>query len=195
MEEKVYYAHNFVRKDARGSFVEAVDSALPIGKMMLNFCKYNGLTNKMEYTIPIYLNVDEALYLTEIVKNSNLYRKLAAIKKQGLQAPAYSKLTGISMSKIEKYRAKLPFEVPAGKTVSKTFDILPSTKYDYLLKATYRLGSEDEKGLIIPEGKPLAYIMIALSHEDLCGFMLFIEKRIQAYETAKMIAYATEYDF
>lgn len=195
MEEKVYYAHNFVRKDARGSFVEAVDSALPIGKMMLNFCKYNGLTNKMEYTIPIYLNVDEALYLIESVKSTNLYRKLAVIKKQGLQTPAYSKLSGISMSKLEKYKAKLPFEVPAGKTVSKTFTIEPSSKYDYLLRATYKLGREDDKGLIIPEGKPLAYIMVALSHEDLCGFMLFIEKRIQAYETAKMIAYASEYDF
>ncbi len=194
VEEKVYYPHNFARIDGRGVFIEISDISLGIGKMLLNFCKYNTQTNKMEYTIPCYFDITTFLFLNEIIKSGAVLSKAQLFKKEGKNEALYSKLSGVPSSKVESRKKDFPFEVPKGKAVAKIFEICHSTKSDYLLRASYFIGDDNNKtGIIVPEGNRLSYIMIPVKHEDLCGMFLYGTHRLTSFETTKMIINPNEY--
>lgn len=194
MEQSKYYQHNFTRLDARNCFVELVDRALGIGKMLFRFVKYNpDQGNRQEYTIDFYLSVEEFLALSESVKNGNLYKLIQQAKREDNHHSVYSKLAGYGPDKL--IDRKFPFQVPAGKSVSKSLEIQPSTKSDYLLTGVYRLGNKNSSDLIVPEGPRLAYIQIPMTHAQFVGFMKYGEVRIQAYETVKMMKNRDRYDF
>lgn len=53
------YIHNFAREDSKGAFVELSDFSFDIGKILINFVKYDENTHKTEFTIPIYLDFKE----------------------------------------------------------------------------------------------------------------------------------------
>lgn len=195
MDKQVeYYKHNFARMDARGSFVELSDYSLSIGKMLFRFVKYNQQTNKQEYKIDIYMDVTEYLGLCNLVESMYLMKKSEFYKNKGqINDSLYESLTGYTPDKVQGLQ--VPFQIPQGKGLSKTFKIVPSTKYCYNLMALYRLGNANATGLIVPEGKTLSYIQIPMSHEDLAGLLIYGKMRIQAYETVKLRKYAGEYVF
>lgn len=189
-----YYKHNFARMDARGAFVELSDYSLSIGKMLFRFVKYNQQTNKQEYKIDIYMDVQEYLGLCNLVESMYLMKKADFYKNKGqINDSLYEKLSGYTPDKVQGLQ--VPFQIPQGKGLSKTFKIIPSTKYCYNLMALYRLGNANATGLIIPEGKTLSYIQIPMSHEDLAGLLMYGKIRIEAYETVKLRKYAGEYVF
>lgn len=193
-QEQVYYKHNFARIDARGAFVELVDYSLSIDKMLFRFVKYNEQTKRQDYKIDIYMDVIDYLGLCNLVESTYLMKKADFLKNKGqINDSLFEKLSGYTPDKVKGL--VVPFQVPAGKGLSKTFKIIPSTKYCYNLMALYRLGNESATGLIMPEGKTLSYIQIPMSHEALAGFLMYGKIRIEAYETVKLRKYAGEYVF
>lgn len=193
-KKESYYPYQFARVDGRNVFMEAIDKSFQIDKMLINFCKYDGNTKKMAYTIPIYFEIPDFLYLSSIIQNGVLYKQIAKAKAAGDNyKEVYSKYTGIPVSKVGMYKDRLPFDVPQGKGVSKVFSITPSSKYAYYFKATMSLGDESEKGILIPSGKPLATIAIPLTQEAAVGFFRFCEVKMQAFYAAKMCFNAKYY--
>ncbi len=194
VEDLKYYDYNFTRLDAKNCFVELVDRPLGIGKMLFRFVKYDPAQgNRQEFTLDFYLSVEEFLAMAESVKNGNLYKLIQQSKRESAPKPVYSKLAGYSPDKLGE--RKFPFQVPKGKSVSKSLEIKASTKSDYLITGIYRLGSERDNGLIVPEGAPLAYVQIPMSHGQFVGLMKYGELRIQAYEVVKMIVNRDRYEF
>ena len=152
------YIHNFAREDSKGAFVELSDFSFDIGKILINFVKYDENTHKTEFTIPIYLDFKEYFALVEEVRSGRIYRRISEEKSKGnMYANVNQILSGDSAEKART--KKYPFEVPNGKAVSKSFSFSVSKKSGYLLKASLGLGREDEKGLIIP-GVQYKYIEV-----------------------------------
>lgn len=187
------YIHNFAREDSKGAFVELSDFSFEIGKILINFVKYDENTHKTEFTIPIYLDFKEYFALVEEVRSGRIYHRISEEKSKGnMYANVNQILSGDSAEKAKM--KKYPFEVPNGKAVSKSFSFSVSKKSGYLLKASLGLGREDEKGLIIPDGKIINYIQIPINHKELYGFLRYGEIRIMAYENMKMMHFKDEFD-
>lgn len=187
------YIHNFAREDSKGSFVELSDYSFDIGKILINFVKYDEKTHKQEFNIPIYLDFKEFFGIFEAVKSGRIYKKIQSEIKRGNNFVNVNQI--LSGDSIEKAKTKkYPFNVPNGKAVSKSFQFSASTKSDYLMKASYAIGREEENGLIVPEGKIINYIQIPMNHQTLIGFLTYGYVRIQSYETMKMINFKDEFN-
>lgn len=187
------YIHNFAREDSKGSFVELSDYPFDIGKILINFVKYNDETHKQEFNIPIYLDFKDFFGIIESVKSGRVYKRIhEEIKKGNTFANVNQFLSGDSSEKAKT--RKYPFSVPEGKAVSKSFQFSPSKKSDYLIKACYSIGREEENGLIVPDGKVINYIQIPMSHQTLVGFLTYGYVRIQAYENMKMLNFKDEFN-
>lgn len=193
--ENKYYKHNFVRVDGKNAFIELSDYPLSIGKMLLRFCHYNpNNDNKQDNKIDIYLDILDFLGLCNLVESNYLLKKADFFKKNNkINDSLYEKLSGSTRERAQQL--SLPFQLPEGKCVSKTFKIIPSTKYCYNLMASYRLGVEADNGLIIPEGRTLSYIQVPMEHVTLAGLMAYGKLRITAYETVRIGTFKNEYRF
>ena len=76
------YIHNFAREDSKGAFVELSDFSFDIGKILINFVKYDENTHKTEFTIPIYLDFKEYLALVEEVRSGRIYKHIIEEKNK-----------------------------------------------------------------------------------------------------------------
>lgn len=185
------YRRNFARTDRKGVILELSDYPFSIGKIQINFVSYDTNTFKTKFQIPIYMDFTEFLSFREAIRNGSVLRKLQ--NSTNSYEKGFTLMAGDGALKAQN--KSYPFKVPQGKAVSRQFAVQKSTSNDYCLIASYSLAREDSKGLIVPEGKPLNYIMVPIAHNDLMGFLEMGKIRIEAFENMKMLNFKDSFTF
>lgn len=175
-----------IRFDGKNVFMEIMSHAFSIGKVQINFIEYNASAEKKSRqtkNIPIYIDMDKFLLLTHDV----LSGRFVHLAKEAQQAKAkggykyakeiYQDLGGISATNLKK-RGK---ERPDGMSMSRQFKITPGDKIPWIISGEIGAGKEDEKGLIVPQGRPEESVRVALSDDDFKKMALVVKAHIEAF--------------
>lgn len=188
MAEK--YSTQIFRADGKNCFLEVLNTCFCIGKVLINMCAYDPSTHKEKQRFEFYLDFGDALFLAEEIRSGRLDRTIAEAAKTGTfdgkpineYTAYYTNMGGTkpSSAKHEKYRDQFDW-LSKDKCVSKVFKIQKSSKYKYLIRGEYGLGNENEKGLIVPDGTPKAYIQIPFTEKDSLVFARTLDIHIQAF--------------
>lgn len=177
--------HQIIRKDARNCFVESLSDAFEIGKVHFAFATYDlsrPAGSRQTNSIHIYIAVDEFLELCRKLNSGELRYMLQAKKKAGETTSLYQHLGGTSAEKLAKQgRSRAD-----GKSLSRTVQLLPGNKSDFLFVADSGPGETNAKGLIVPKfgNKPENHVAISMTMETLSQFFLLTQTHYQAWLTA-----------
>lgn len=183
--DKERNAHQIVRKDGRGCFVESLNDAFPIGRCHLTFATYDlnrPAGERQTNLVHIYLDCGELLELCRKAESGELLMRLQAKKQKGDKTPFYQCLGGTSAEKLRR----LGRPRPDGKSLSRMFQLVPGSKADFLLVADSGPGEADEKGLIVPKfGKnPENHVVISMNMAQLCELLLLTRAHYLAWLAA-----------
>ncbi len=178
--------HNqIIRKDARDCFVESLNDAFPIGKVHLAFATYDvtrPVGQRQTNNIHIYIGIDEFLDLCRKLEYGELRYLLQSKKQNGDKTPLYQCLGGTSAEKLEKAgRSRKD-----GKSLSRTAQLLPGSKSDFLFVADSGPGETTGKGLIVPRfgNRPENHVAISMSFETFSELLLMTRIHYQAWLSA-----------
>lgn len=174
--------NQIIRKDARSCFVESLHDAFEIGKVHLVFATYDlsrPAGQRQTNSIHIYMAVDELLELCRKLECGELRYMLQNKKKSGDKTPLYQCLGGTSAEKLAEYGRSRP----DGKSLSRTAQLLPGDKADFLFVADSGPGETNDTGLIIPKfgNHPENHVAISLSFESLSRLLLMTRTHYNAW--------------
>ena len=183
--DKERNAHQIVRKDGKGCFVESLNDAFSIGRCHLAFASYDlnrPAGERQTNLVQIYLDCGELLELCRKAESGELLLRLQDKRQKGDKTPLYQCMGGTSAEKLRKIGRPRP----DGKSLSRIFQLLPGNKSDFLLVADSGPGETDEKGLIVPRfGKqPENHVVISLSMGHFCELLLLTRAHYLAWLTA-----------
>ncbi len=177
--------NQIVRKDARNCFVESLNDAFGIEKIHLTFATYDlnrPAGQRQTDNIHIYIAVDEFLELCRKLSCGELRYQLQSQKKSGDEKPLYQCLGGTSAEKLRQQgRARAD-----GKSLSRTAQLVPGRKSDFLFVADSGPGETNEKGLIVPRfgGKPENHVAVSMTFESLSELLLITKAHYEAWLSA-----------
>ena len=177
--------NQIVRKDARDCFVESLNDAFEIGKTHFAFASYDmskPAGSRQTNSVHIYINADEFLELCRKITSGELRYMLQTKKQNRDSSYLYQHLGGTSAKNLYKQgRARAD-----GKSLSRTVQLLPSTKSDFLFVADSGPGEETAKGLIVPKfGKnPENHVSVMMTYDAFSELMLLTKAHYQAWLTA-----------
>ena len=165
--------NQIIRKDARNCFVESLNDAFSIGKAHLAFATYDisrPVGQRQTNNIHIYIDIGELFELCRRLEFGELRYQLQTKKQNGDKTPLYQCLGGTSAEKL----AKAGRSRKDGKSLSRTAQLLPGNKSDFLFVADSGPGETTEKGLIVPKfgNKPENHVAISLSFEAFSELLL-----------------------
>lgn len=180
--DKERNAHQIVRKDGRGCFVESLNDAFSIGRCHLTFATYDinrPAGERQTNLVQIYLDCGELLELCRKAESGELLMRLQAKKQKGDKTPLYQCMGGTSAERLRK----LGRPRADGKSLSRVFQLVPGSKADFLLVADSGPGETDEKGLIVPRfGKnPENHVVISMNLDQLCQLLLLTRAHYLAW--------------
>lgn len=183
--DKERNAHQIVRKDGKGCFVESLNDTFSIGRCHLAFAAYDlnrSAGERQTNLVHIYLDCGELLELCRKAESGELLLRLQDKKQKGDKTPLYQCMGGTSAEKLRRIGRPRP----DGKSLSRIFQLLPGNKSDFLLVADSGPGETDEKGLIVPRfGKqPENHVVISLSMGHFCELLLLTRAHYLAWLTA-----------
>ena len=178
--------NQIIRKDARECFVESLSDAFPIGRAHFAFASYDvsrPAGHRQTNNIQIYIGMDEILEICRKLECGELRYPLQTRKKAGDKSPLFQCLGGTSAEKLQQYgRARSD-----GKSLSRTAQLLPGAKSDFLFVADSGPGETNSKGLIVPRfgNKPENHVAISMSFETFSELMLMTRAHYNAWLTAE----------
>lgn len=199
MAEK--YDSQIIRFDSANSFFEVLNSALPIGKLQINFINYDTSTNKQKDKLEIYIDMWKAAAFADDILSGRLDKTIADAEAKGSFNDPYTgqfqKVSGYTSfftdmggvkfhkggfdkAKFDRYKAQFPW-MEENKDISRQLKVQKSTKYKYMLRAEYGLGHEDENGLVVPEGMAKVSSQVPLTQGNAIELALAIKMSIEAY--------------
>ena len=174
-----------IRKDGRNCFVESLNDAFEIGRVHFAFSAYDlnkPAGSRQTNNIHIYISADEFLELCRKLSSGELRYMLQTKKKNGDSTNLYQHLGGTSAEKLAKQgRTRAD-----GKSLSRTVQLLPGNKTDFLFVAASGPGETDAKGLIVPKfgNKPENRVAIGMTFDALSQFFLLTQTHYQAWLAA-----------
>ena len=177
--------NQIIRKDARECFVESLSDAFPIGRAHFAFATYDvsrPAGHRQTNNIQIYIGMDEILEICRKLECGELRYLLQTRKKAGDKSPLFQCLGGTSAEKLQQYgRARSD-----GKSLSRTAQLLPGAKSDFLFVADSGPGEVNAKGLIVPRfgNKPENHVAISMSFETFSELMLMTRLHFNAWLSA-----------
>ena len=177
--------NQIVRKDAKDCFVESLNDAFEIGKTHFAFASYDmskPAGSRQTNSVHIYINADEFLELCRKITSGELRYMLQTKKQNRDSSYLYQHLGGTSAKNLNRQgRARAD-----GKSLSRTVQLLPSTKSDFLFVADSGPGEETAKGLIVPKfGKnPENHVSVMMTYDAFSELMLLTKAHYQAWLTA-----------
>ena len=177
--------NQIIRKDARECFVESLSDAFPIGRAHFAFATYDVSRPagfRQTNNIQIYIGMDEILEICRKLECGELRYLLQTRKKAGDKSPLFQCLGGTSAEKLQQYgRARSD-----GKSLSRTAQLLPGAKSDFLFVADSGPGEVNAKGLIVPRfgNKPENHVAISMSFETFSELMLMTRLHFNAWLSA-----------
>lgn len=174
-----------IRKDARNCFVESLSDSFEFGKVHFAFATYDlskPAGSRQTNSVHIYIAVDEFLELCRKLNSGELRYMLQAKKKAGETTNLYQHLGGTSAEKLARQgRSRAD-----GKSLSRTVQLLPGNKSDFLFVADSGPGEANAKGLIVPKfgNKPENHVAISMTFDSLSQLFLFTQAHYQSWLTA-----------
>lgn len=178
--------NQIIRFDGRNVFVEVLDSAFEIGKIMLGFKEYDLSRPQGERfvnEVTIYMDITEFETLAHDIMFRFIDRKAKQareIQKTGnykFCKEIYFDMGGTTLESLAKRNQSRP----DNKDESRVFKITPGDKMPWILSAEKGAGKRTETGLIAPDGKPDVTIRVPLSDEDFRKFAIVVNNEIQAW--------------
>lgn len=180
--------NQIIRKDARECFVESLSDAFSIGKAHFAFATYDvsrPAGQRQTNNIQIYIGMDEILEICRKLECGELRYLLQSKKKANDKTPLFQWLGGTSAEKLQSYgRARAD-----GKSLSRTAQLLPGAKADFLLVADSGPGETNAKGLIVPRfgNKPENHVAISMSFETFSELVLMTRTHFNAWLAAEYV--------
>ncbi len=174
-----------IRKDARNCFVESLNDTFEIGKIHFGFFAYD-LTKpsgaRQTNNVQIYIAVDEFLELCRKLASGELRYQLQSKKKANDTTCLYQHLGGTSAERL----ARQGRSRPDGKSLSRTVQLLPGNKSDFLFVADSGPGETNDKGLIVPKfgNRPETHVAVSMSFDSLSQLFLLTLTHYQAWLAA-----------
>lgn len=171
--------------NAKNTFIKAKADAVEIEKLIFSFVQFDEQTKKSLASCDIYMSFEDVYFLSDLVREGRLalLSKKEKAKGEKYPKPIYqSRLGGINSEKAKKRNLRTD-----GKAISRYFTIAPGSKYDYVITCEQRAGHDDEKGLIVPEGKPEVQIRVPCTSEELRKFVIMCEKHIDGYISSQYL--------
>jgi len=178
--------HQIIRFDGRNVFMEVMDSAFEIGKVMMNFKEYDlSKPQGQRFTkeVTIYMDIHEFERLAHDIKFRFIDR-LAHNARQQQKAGGYKYCKEIYIDMggtTREVLAKRNKSREDNKDESRVFKITPGDKIPWILSAEKGAGKRLETGLIAPDGKPDEVIRVPLSDDDFRKFAIVVDNEIQAW--------------
>jgi len=173
-----------IRKDGKGCFVEVKNDCFALGKIHLQFIKYDmSRPSGDRYTdnINIYIDIAEFLVLAHEAVSGILYAKAEKFKDDNNKAPLFQSMGGTSAKRLKQLNQARP----DGKSLSRVFSISQSN-IGYFFSASSGPGEEDVKGLIVPKfgNNPENRVSVPISHTDVNEIMLITKTHYEAWLAA-----------
>lgn len=183
-------AKNFnqiIRVDGKNVFVEFMDSAFEIGKVLINFVKYDESSKKQTGIITYYLDIEDFM----VLKQDVLTGRIAALadkereKKSKYPQSIYMQQGGVSAANLAD-RGK---SRPDGMSMARQLKIVPGSKYPFMFQAEQGKGEQNKQGLIVARfgTSPDLRIMVPMQSDDLKKVVLMVDAKIQAYLSAQYV--------
>lgn len=178
--------HQVIKVSSSNSFVEVLDSAFEIGKVMFRFAEYDLNKPKGErFTkeILIYMDINEFDYLAYNIMYRMIDRDAInareAQKKGGYKycREIYTDLGGTTVEKLARQNRSRADNKPE----SRQLKIFPGEKYPWMLQAESGAGKMLETGLIAPDGKPDTVVRIPFSDKDFRKLAIAVTKELDAW--------------
>lgn len=182
------------RIDGKDCFVEVLNSALPIKKFQINFIEYGGEDHKQKNRLDIYVDSLKAVALAERILNGEFERSVLKAKRDGILygekiqvndfTSYFTDMGGISeegvLKRFDELKAKYPF-AEKGMALSRQLKIQAGKKSPWVIRAEYGLGKSSDKGLIVPQGKPVIAITVPCTYDNFYQLAVAIKSSYQAY--------------
>lgn len=177
--------YQIIRKDARNCFVESLSDAFAIGKIHFAFATYDMTRpagSRQTNSVHIYIASDEFLELCRKLSSGEMRQMLYTKRNSGDAKPLYQHLGGTSSDRLKK----LGKPRHDGKSLSRTMQLVPGSKSDFLLVANSGPGDRNQNGLIVPKfgNSPENHVAISMSIETLSQLFLQTQLHYQAWLTA-----------
>lgn len=184
--------HQIAKISSSNSFVEVLDSAFEIGKVMFRFAEYDLSRPEGErFTkeILIYMDIDEFDYLAHNIMfrfiDRDAHNAREAQKKGGYKfcREIYTDLGGTTVEKLAQQNRSRADNKPE----SRQFKIFPGEKYPWMIQGEAGAGKMLETGLIAPDGKADTIIRIPVSDKDFRKLALSVSKELEAWRSYNRI--------
>lgn len=175
------------------SFVEVLDSAFEIGKVLFRFAEYDLNRPKGErFTkeILIYMDIAEFEYLAYNIKFKLIDRdatKARELQKSGgyrFCREIYTDLGGTTVDNLARQKRSRADNKPE----SRQLKIVPGDKYPWIFQAESGAGKMLETGLIAPDGKPDVTVRIPMSDKDFRKLAITVDNEIQSWKVYNRFA-------
>lgn len=177
-----------IRIDGRNSFVEVMDGAFEIGKVLINFVQYDGNTKKQTGMVTYYLDFEDFMVLKQDVISGRiqaLHKKNHTPGRVNFSKAIYKQQGGTSARNLtSKGKAR-----PDGKSEARQLLIYAGDKIPFVLQGEKGAGEEQGKGIIVPRygSKPDVRVAIPMQAEDLKKIVLMVDAKIHAYLAAQYV--------
>lgn len=185
--------NQILKISTNNSFVEFLDSAFEIGKVMMRFAEYDlskPVGQRFTKEIIIYMDIHEFETLSHDIKLRFIDRDAMKAREAQINGnykyckEIYTDMGGTNVEGLARQNRSRPDNKPE----SRQFKITPGDKYPWLLQAESGAGKMLETGLIAPDGKPDTTIRIPMSDKDFRKFAIVVDSEIQSYKVYNRFA-------
>lgn len=187
-----YKDFQIIRIDGRNVFVEFMRNAFEIGKVRMNFIEYDQSKqagSRQSNYISIYMDIPEFLQLAFDYRSGKLHR-LAEQARQHAQNSGskyakeiYTQLGGTSAQALSM-RGQARAD---NMSISRQFKVTPGAKQPWILSAEQGAGKQNEKGLIVPQGRAEQVVRVPFTDDSLVQVFETVRMEIQAFYTAQRL--------
>lgn len=186
--------YQIYREDGKNSFVEIVGNMLHKGIVVINFCEYDEKTNKQTSKIDLYVETPKFLGLMNGMLNGEFRQRIEKAKAEGVfEGEKVSQYTSYFMDmgganedkvkeKFNVYQERFPW-LKEGMAISRQFKVQTGTnsKYPYVFRGEVGPGKSNDKGLIVPQGRPMKYTNIPFTYDSIMACASICVSYISAF--------------
>ena len=127
------------------TFVKVKGNSFDIGKTLFSFVEFDKNTKKFQKSVDCYMGLEESLIFCHDVLSGKLPKLAAKEKAKGEQYPKavwFSPLGGVNEQKAKERKLRSD-----GKAISRSFNIAPGSKADFVVTVTQ--GAGERLGAVI----------------------------------------------
>lgn len=174
MARKPQNPQQIIRLDGKNSFLEVMNNAFPIGKVLINFYQYdkNAPTgSKFTNEIQLYLNIkDFNVFYYKTIFNGSLIRQIQTLAADPTKKN-YEKQIVIHRGGSENN----------GALEARQLKIFQGTAKPIVLQAEVGKGKKNAQGGFTMDGLPTKYISIGMDYDDLINLLIKTHDSLVAY--------------